>query len=257
MYRHIFLILRHLSERKAQFVIVIATLLVASPALAQEAPAGRSGSILNVLLLGCIAYFLIRSFRRRSGDDDSRPGRWNRPDQGQSEDDDQSTQSGGRAMNKDDAARQMWDMLKSDSEPTPHRSAPTATTTPTAQTASTDGFDEVEFLEGAKFFYARFQQAADERDFDAIRDFISDDIYTVAMAHAGRGRTEIMLLNARIMEVKVESGRTLASVFYDAQLRIGEAGDRQEHVRAVWEFAREESSQHGLWVLEKINRVDQ
>lgn len=226
---------------------LLMVLVVVGPAFAQEAPAGgRSGGILNVLLLGCIAYFLVRSFRRRGKGDDTRPGRWSRTERDETDDAAQP-----RTMDRHEAARQTWDMLRSDQEDNP------APSTPTGPTAAPAGFDEAEFIEGAKVFFSRFQQAADAQDFQAIRDFISDEVFADAMANAGQGRTEIMLLNARLMEMNSENGRTTASVFYDAQLRVGDQGERTEHLRAVWEFSRDDSVENGLWVLEKINSVDQ
>jgi len=223
-------------------------LAVVGPAFAQEAPAGgRSGSLLNILLLGCIAYFLVRSFRRRSGKGDSaRPRRWNPAER---DDTDDSPSQG--TMDRHEAARQTWDMLSSDKAERP------APSTPTGPAVAPAGFDEAEFIEGAKVFFSRFQQASDARDFQAIRDFISDDVFAEAMAKVGPGRTEIMLLNARLMEMNSEGGKTTASVFYDAQLRVGEQGERTEHLRAVWEFSRDDSVDNGLWVLEAINPVDQ
>lgn len=224
----------------------------ATPALAQEMPSGgRSGGLLNVLLLAGIAFFLVRSFRRRGGKDDTRPGRWTPTDP-----DDASGDGAQRpkppTMDRHEAARRTWDLLGSDKAERPAPSTPTGA----PPEVRAKGFDEAEFLEGAKLFFARFLQARDEGDFTAIRGFISDDVFNEAMAASG-GRTEVMLLNARLMELKTEGGRTMATVLYDAQLRKGEQGERTEHVRRVWEFSRDDGTAGALWVLEGINRVDQ
>ncbi|BCS87418.1 hypothetical protein [Pseudodesulfovibrio sediminis] len=257
MHRYIFMILRRVIEHKVSFVVSLFVLTSAVPAFAQEATGSRSGSILNVLLLGCIAYFLVRSFRRRSGGGGAKPNKWNRPDQTPSDDTDQPDepqQPAGRPTDKDEAARRTWELLSSNPE-----SKPTVQTDPVSPTVSNqvDGFDEAEFLEGAKVFFSHYQQAADAHDFKSIRDFISDEIYAQAMAQTVRGRTEVMLLTARLMEMKSETGRTMASVFYDAQLRIGDEGQQQEHLRAVWEFSRDDTVPNAFWVLETINNVDQ
>ncbi|QJB57962.1 TIM44-like domain-containing protein [Pseudodesulfovibrio sp. zrk46] len=208
------------------------------------------GSVLNILFLGLIAYFLVRTFRRRmdKDDDNTRLGKWDR----KNDDQDQ----GGRVirpMDRHEAARQMWGHLSSDkNESSSVQGAP----------VNSDGqFDEAEFLEGAKLFFSRFQQARDSRDFDDLKVFLSDSVYSDALADAQRtsdmGPTEIMLLTARLMEMKSEGGRTLATVFYDAQLRRTAQGAQPMHVRAVWEFSRDDNVENGLWTLEKINKVDQ
>ena len=234
--------------------VVFSLMMLASPALAQEAPASRGGGILNILLLAGIAYFLVRSFRRRSGGDKTRPGLWGHRDQNEDAVDDSSERPAGRLvrpMDRHEAARQAWDLLSSDENVRPTPTTPTST-----PSAKTDGFDETEFLEGAKVFYSRFQQASGEQDFQSLRDFISDEVFNDAMSQAGQGPIEVMLLNAKMMEMKSEEGRTTATVFYDAQLRVGEGG-QPVHQRVVWEFSRDDTVSGALWVLEKINKVDQ
>jgi predicted lipid-binding transport protein (Tim44 family) len=238
-------------------------LLTATPALAQAAPASRSGSILNILLLVFVAYFLVRMFRRRSGGgkDNTRPGRWSRPDypakpggeDRSGPDPDDPARPRDRAarqpkpMDRHEAARQTWDMLRSDTDDKP---------APTGAPVRADGFDEAEFLEGAKVFFSRFQQARDKEDFDAIRDFLSDEVYSDAVAAGERPRTEVMLVSALLTELNSANNRTVASVHYDAQLRVGEEG-RPVRLRTVWEFGRDDTVPGGLWVLEKINSIDQ
>ena len=234
----------------ALFIAVV----MATPVLAQEMPTGsRSGSLLNILLLAAIAFYLVRSFRKRGGDDGTRPGRWNHTETDDPSESDGDEPSQPMTIDRHEAARRTWDILSSDDKKRPEPKMPTAV----SPGAGTAGFDEVEFLEGAKLFFARFQQARDAGDFQAIRDFISEEIFTEAMAAGDQGRIEVMLLTARLMELKSEEGRTVSTVFYDAQLRKGDQGERVEHVRQVWEFSRDDTAAGGLWVLERIDRVDQ
>lgn len=225
-------------------------LCTATPALANQQSPGGTGSVLNILFLGIIAYFLVRMFRRRSGrGDDTRPGKWSekRPeDEGR----------GGRVirpMDRHEAARQMWGHLSSETD----RGQDVAP----SPAAGVAGFDEAEFLEGAKMFFSRFQQAYDKGEFDDLRGFLSDDVYNQAVANAQaspvQGTTQIMLLNARLMEMKSENDRTQVTVFYDGQIRRGGADDTPEHLRVVWEFSRDDNVRDGLWTLDKINKVDQ
>lgn len=233
--------------------VLTALILLACPDIAMAQGGGGSGSVLNILLLGLIAYFLVRMFRRRMGggdkQDDSRPGKWTPTD---SKDD----EKGGkviRPMDRHEVARQMWGHLSSDKQDAEPVESPQA---------SADGaFNEAEFLEGAKLFFSRFQQAQTNRDYDALKDFLSDEVYTDAILAMQRAekpvRTEVMLLNAKLLEVKSEGNITRVSVFFDGQLRTGARAERTEHVRTVWEFSRDDTIANGLWTLETINKVDQ
>ncbi|MDC0335435.1 hypothetical protein OAN24_00860 [Pseudodesulfovibrio sp.] len=228
-------------------VFIFALVGCATPALANQQSPGGSVSVLNILFLGLIAYFLVRMFRRRSGDNDkTRPGNWS-----EESPDDEKKGRVIRPMDRHEAARQMWGHLSSDKD-----SAQPASPSPAA---SHSDFDEAEFLEGAKLFFSRFQQVKDSRELDDLRGFLSEEVYAeaVAQANPAQGKTEIMLLNAKIMEMKSEKGRTFTSVFYDGQIRRGETGDQPEYIRAVWEFSRDDTVESGLWILEKINKVDQ
>ncbi len=232
-------------------LITFVSLVFADACLAQpanpDAPVSSIGSVLNILFLGLIAYFLVRAFRRRSGDNDrTRQNRW--ADRMQDKED----ESAHRPMDRHEAARQMWSVLSSEPSETPVRQSPKV---------ESDSFDEAEFLEGAKLFFSRFQQVRDVSELDELRSLLSDSAYEDAVAEVQRRsadeQTEIMLLNARLMDMKTDNNRTDVSVFYDADLRKGVSGEQSVHVRAVWEFSRDGSGENVFWILEKINKVDQ
>ena len=245
-----------LFERKGALLIASLSffMLYALPAFAsQDVPASRSGSILNILLLGCIAYFLVRSFRRRSGGDDKpRSNNWPKSDSDDNADTKPIKRPMGKPMDRHEAARQAWSVLSSD------KSKPVIVQ-PTV--VPSGDFNEAEFLEGAKLFFTRFQQARDSHELQDLRGFISDEVYADAVAEVQRsphqGKTEAVLLNARLMNMKTESGYTSTTVFYDAQMRRGDSGESPVHTRVVWEFSRDDTVQNALWILEKINKVDQ
>ncbi|WP_319467204.1 TIM44-like domain-containing protein [uncultured Pseudodesulfovibrio sp.] len=165
---------------------------------------------------------------------------------------DKEDESAHRPMDRHEAARQMWSVLSSEPSETPVRQSPKV---------ESDSFDEAEFLEGAKLFFSRFQQVRDVSELDELRSLLSDSAYEDAVAEVQRRsadeQTEIMLLNARLMDMKTDNNRTDVSVFYDADLRKGVSGEQSVHVRAVWEFSRDGSGENVFWILEKINKVDQ
>ena len=230
-------------------VSLVFCLLDASPSLAvttENAP-GRGVSILNILFLGVIAYFLVRAFRRRNNRDDTRPGNWTRRDDSSSDE-----PSVGKPVDRHEAARQAWSVLRSepDTNDSGIQNSP----------VSDAGFDEAEFLEGAKLFFTRVQQADSESELAGLKGFLSEGVYDDLAAAFRRDsaseRVEVMLVTARLMEMQSMEGHTRATVFYDAQLRKGAGGEQPVHVRAAWEFSRDDSVDNALWVLDKINKVD-
>ncbi|WP_196772817.1 TIM44-like domain-containing protein [Pseudodesulfovibrio alkaliphilus] len=156
-------------------------------------------------------------------------------------------------MDRHEAARQMWSMLGSGDAAQPGPAAG-------GDSQVAVGFDPAEFLEGAKLFFSRFQQVSSSRELDELRGFLSDDVYEQALAalpaDAALARTEVMLVDARLVERRSEGGRTWVTVFYDAQLRKGISGEQPYTVRTAWEFSRVEDAGNGLWTLEKINKIE-
>lgn len=121
------------------------------------------------------------------------------------------------------------------------------------------GFDSEEFMQGAKAIYTRLQASWDKRDLDDIRSFTSPEVFAEIRQQAEEdpqpGKTEILLLNARLLEVKPTEGREVAAVLYDVMLRE-ESEDRQaKQVREIWHFSREAAA-GSHWVLEGIQQVE-
>ncbi|MFO7709017.1 MAG: TIM44-like domain-containing protein [Desulfobacterales bacterium] len=120
------------------------------------------------------------------------------------------------------------------------------------------GFDSEEFMQGAKAIYTRLQASWDKRDLEDIRSFTSPEVFAEIRQQAEEdpqpGKTEILLLNASLLEVKPTEGREIASVLYDVMLRE-ESEDRQaKQVREIWHFSRDAAA-GSHWVLEGIQQV--
>jgi predicted lipid-binding transport protein (Tim44 family) len=130
-----------------------------------------------------------------------------------------------------------------------------------AATASVPpGFDANEFLEGAKAAYVRLQGAWDARDLDDLKQFTSDEVFAVIKGQAADdpapGRTEILLLEARLLEVKALGNQTVATVLFDAMLREGAPSSPAEQVREAWRFSRYETGGSSHWVVEGIQQLE-
>ncbi len=124
-----------------------------------------------------------------------------------------------------------------------------------------EGFDQDEFIQGAKLIYTRLQSSWDKRDLADIRQFTAPEVYAEILAQAEEdprpGKTEILLVNPRLLAVKSVDARTVASVLYDVTLRE-DAGDEQaRRVREVWHFGRAEEVPGAHWVLEGIQQCDE
>ena len=122
-----------------------------------------------------------------------------------------------------------------------------------------DGFDEQEFLKGAKAAFLRLQESWDKRDLEDIKQFTSPEVFAFIKAQAQEdphpGKTEILLVNARLLDVREEGGRTIASVYFDALMREEPEQSNPQQVREVWHFSRQTDEPNSSWVLEGIQQL--
>lgn len=121
------------------------------------------------------------------------------------------------------------------------------------------GFDADEFLKGAKAIYTRLQTSWDKRDLEDIRQFtapaVFEEIERQAQDDPQPGKTELLLINPRILEVRDIDGQTVASVLYDTMMRESRA-DMARQVREIWHFSRGANDPKAFWVLEGIQQVE-
>jgi predicted lipid-binding transport protein (Tim44 family) len=121
------------------------------------------------------------------------------------------------------------------------------------------GLDEQEFLTGAKALYTRLQASWDRRDIDDIRQFTSPEVHEEIARQATldpeHSRTEILMLEARILEARSEGTETVISVLLDAMLREDGPSATAEQVREVWHIRRDESASPSQWTLEGIQQL--
>jgi predicted lipid-binding transport protein (Tim44 family) len=133
---------------------------------------------------------------------------------------------------------------------------PTAPATPPIP----PGFDQGEFMKGAQTIYTRMQSSWDKRDLEDIRKFTSPEVYAEINRQAQEdprpGRTEILLVNARLLEVRSVDNQEIASVLYDVMMREGDADKLAKQVREIWHFSRDEKATGSFWRLEGIQQVE-
>ena len=121
------------------------------------------------------------------------------------------------------------------------------------------GLDEHEFLAGAKALYTRLQASWDRRDLDDIRQFTSPEVHAEIARQAtldpGPGSTEILVVEARVLEARTVGSETVISVLFDAMLREDDANAPAEQVREIWHIRRDESAPSPQWALEGIQQL--
>ncbi len=119
-------------------------------------------------------------------------------------------------------------------------------------------FDEEDFLKGAKAVYARIQESWDARDLEDIREFVGDQVYENLQQHARRNptpsKTDILLVEAKVLEVKRDNADLTASVLYDVLLRK-KGAKANSKLKEIWHFRKNAEDSNALWKVEGIQQV--
>jgi len=121
------------------------------------------------------------------------------------------------------------------------------------------GFDVEDFLKGAKAAYNRLQDSWNKRDLEDIRQFTSREVWEEIKRQAEEepadSKTEIVLVNAKLLEVNSEGDETIASVYFDVLMRESAEEQRPKQVREVWHFSKKEAP-GSFWKLEGIQQME-
>jgi predicted lipid-binding transport protein (Tim44 family) len=218
---------------------------------------GMGGGFFNLLIIGLLVYLGFKFFKSRSRGADNmyQQGNYQRgPDHSQPN----------QNMNNDPYARReqnaqnAWDHLSSkpSSQPAADSAAPQGG--PVVNTPA--GFDEEDFLDGAKAVYTRLQKSWDSRDMADIEQFATADVVNEIKQQAkedpGPSQTDVLMINARLLEVKEEGGMTNATVYYDVLLREDPSQSQPSQVREVWHFVKPVGSD-GMWKLDGIQQLEE
>jgi predicted lipid-binding transport protein (Tim44 family) len=105
----------------------------------------------------------------------------------------------------------------------PHSVAATTSGAPAAGTVPA-GFDAAQFLRHAKLNFVRLQSANDAGDLSTIRDFLTPELYREIEAEVReRGgmtqKTDVVTLDAEVLDVATEGGEYVVSVRFTGLLR--------------------------------------
>ena len=122
-------------------------------------------------------------------------------------------------------------------------------------------FDVQGFVRNAKMTFIRLQAANDAKDLNDIRDYTTPQVYAaVSMQMQERGdvaqRTEVVSIDAQVMQVVTEAGKTIASVRFTGLVREDNAVN-PEPVDEVWHVEKDLSDANASWLIAGIQQVEQ
>jgi predicted lipid-binding transport protein (Tim44 family) len=118
-------------------------------------------------------------------------------------------------------------------------------------------FDQTSFLAGAESAYRYLQTAWDKRDLAAIRGLTTDKVFAELQdqlrATDVDNKTEVLKVNAELLEVREVGSELEATVMFDCIIREDEGATDQ--VREIWHFTKPVSSKQPKWYLDGIQQL--
>jgi len=119
-------------------------------------------------------------------------------------------------------------------------------------------FDQKAFLDGAKIAFTNLQKAWDDRDLAEIRGLTTDkvfaDIQDQLKALTTENRTEVLKLEAELLEVREVGSELEAVVLFDSIMRE-DSNAQAAQVREVWHFIKPKVSIQPKWYLDGIQQL--
>ncbi|MBU2570939.1 MAG: 39S ribosomal protein L45 [Gammaproteobacteria bacterium] len=123
-----------------------------------------------------------------------------------------------------------------------------------------EGFDEHAFLNGAENAFRALQTAWDDRDLAEIRGLTTDRVFAEIQdqlkASTDDNRTEVVSVQAELLDVRESGSELEATVLFDSLLREDIYGPEQA-VREVWHFVKPRNSLQPKWYLDGIQQVEE
>jgi predicted lipid-binding transport protein (Tim44 family) len=119
------------------------------------------------------------------------------------------------------------------------------------------GFDAEQFARHAKLNFTQLQAANDKRDMSTMRDFMTPELYAevaaqVAAEAGGPQQTDVVTLNAEVLEVVTEGAAHIASVRFSGMIRE-RADGAAEPFSEVWHLEKPLDGSTG-WLISGIQQ---
>ena len=114
------------------------------------------------------------------------------------------------------------------------------------------------FLRNARISFIRLQAANDRKDLNDIREYTTPEMFAeIAMQLQERGdaaqKTDVLTINADLLEVVTEGDDAIASVRFVGQLR--ENDSIPENVDEIWHVQRNLRDEKSTWLLAGIQQT--
>lgn len=206
---------------------------------------GGMGGFMDILIIGLLIFVGIKLYSRFKASRSAQTATAGGPAFGRMQAPEQEPMA-----RQDNNSGMSWGNLQNQSA-----SASAAAPSP----AVPEGFDSEDFLRGAKMAYTRLQAAWDKRDAADIANFarpaVLEEVQKQIEAEPTPSKTELLLVNAQLLEVKNEGTEQNAMVFFDVLLREDPAQTTPTQVREIWHFTRPLSGEDS-WKLEGIQQVE-
>ena len=122
-----------------------------------------------------------------------------------------------------------------------------------------EDFQPEAFLAGAKSAFRQLQQAWDDRDLAEIRclttDKVFEEIQQQIKASDEINHTDVLKLDAELLDVREVGNGLEAVVLFDAIMREDTAG-QAEQIREVWHFSKPVNGSTPTWYLDGIQQME-
>jgi len=144
--------------------------------------------------------------------------------------------------------------LGNETVPAPPPSQASGIAAPLAAGTIPDGFDKAGFLRAAKTNFIKLQVANDSGRLDEIREFTTNEMFDELRTDVRAGQpTDVVALNADLLELATEKGRHWASVRFSGMVRET-PGTAPVGFAEVWNLVKPVDGSSG-WLLAGIQQM--
>ena len=204
-------------------------------------------NFMDILIFGGVAFLLYKLFAARARS--TQPNAYNRT----------TNDLGGSPVNQTETAGFNTDVLfKKDHQFTTGSSTQESTSLNNTIVIP-EGFDQSAFLSGAKIAFTMLQKAWDDRDLSEIRGLSTDKVFAEIQeqikASTTENHTDILKLNAELLEIREVGTELEATVLFDVIIRE-DINTQTEQVKEIWHFVKPKNSIQPKWLLDGIQQLE-
>lgn len=221
-------------------------------------------NFMDILMFGGVAYLLFKLFAARASKQSPRAV-FNQPNNSRSHSDPLSTRSYQR--NEEPSAKTKkadfnTDIFSNKTDTPKFKAAPVVAEDNFIENDDLvlpKDFNEADFLDGAKGAYKILQAAWDNKDVSEIRGLTTDKVFgeiqTQIHASTEDNKTDILNIEAELLEVRELNTGLEATVLFDSLLRE-DANTSATQVREVWTFIKPKNSLQSKWYLDGLQQLE-